>query len=82
MVRTQIQLTEEHSRKLKSLAAREGISVAELIRRSVDAMLVTTGTLDETEKRRRALAVTGRFNSEVSDLAVEHDRYLTQAYES
>ena len=36
MVRTQIQLTEEESEALKCEARRTGLSVAELIRQSVD----------------------------------------------
>ena len=39
MVRTQIQLTEEQARRLKALAAEQGVSMAELIRRSVDTVL-------------------------------------------
>jgi predicted DNA-binding protein len=81
MIRTQIQLSEEQSRSLKALAAREGKSVAELIRLSVDAMLATAGVIDEAEKRRRALAVVGRFRTGESDLAEAHDRYLAEAYQ-
>ena len=36
MIRTQIQLTEEQAQRLKTLAAEQGKSVAELIRQSVD----------------------------------------------
>lgn len=36
MIRTQIQLTEEQARALKALAAARHVSVAELIRQSVD----------------------------------------------
>ncbi len=39
MIRTQIQLSEEQARTLKKLAAKEGKSVAELIRASVDILL-------------------------------------------
>jgi len=80
MVRTQIQLTDEQSRKLKELAAKEGKSVAELIRNSVDIMLKVNASLDEDEKRRRALAAAGRFHAGDTDLAEAHDRYLEQAF--
>ena len=82
MLRTQIQLTEEQSQKLKTLAAREGKPVAELIRQSVDAMLASVGNLDEGEKRRRALAAAGQFHAEIVDLAEGHDRYLNEAFQS
>jgi len=82
MLRTQIQLTEEQSQRLKTLAAREGKPVAELIRRSVDAMLASVGNLDEGEKRRRALEAAGQFHAEISDLAEGHDRYLNEAFQS
>ena len=39
MIRTQIQITPEQARALKRLAAKEGKSVAELIRISLDSML-------------------------------------------
>jgi hypothetical protein len=82
MVRTQIQLTEEQARRLKRLAAEEGCSMAELIRRGVDRLLDgVTGTSRE-ERKRRALAAAGRFRSGVHDLSTNHDQYLAQAYTS
>lgn len=80
MVRTQIQLGEKQAQALKELAAREGKSVAELIRTSVDILLQSHGTINEEEKRRRALAVVGKFHTGDSDLAREHDRYLAEAF--
>ena len=82
MMRTQIQLTEEQSQKLKTLAAREGKPVAELIRQSVDAMLASVGNLDESEKRHRALTAAGKFHAQISDLAEGHDNYLDEAFQS
>jgi hypothetical protein len=81
MVRTQIQLTNDQSRKLKELAAKEGVSVAELIRNSVDIMLKANAGMDDDEKRRRALAAAGRFHTGNADLAEAHDRYLEQAFQ-
>lgn len=80
MVRTQIQLTNEQSRKLKGTAARRGVSVAELIRQGVDAILQADTQPSEEEKRRRAAAAAGRFRSSSRDISVEHDRYLEQAF--
>lgn len=82
MVRTQIQLTDEQSQRLKSLADQRGVSVAELIRASVDALLRQQGDIDMQERRRRAIAAAGCARSEDADLAANHDRYLAEAYES
>ncbi len=38
-IRTQIQLTEQQARRLKELAQRSGVSMAELIRRSMERLL-------------------------------------------
>jgi hypothetical protein len=81
MVRTQIQLSEEQSRKLKRLAEIKGQSVAELIRSSVDAMLAATPLADHEEQKRRALALGDQYSGP-SDLAEEHDRHLVEAYEA
>ena len=80
MVRTQIQLTEDQSRALKSLAARQGKSVAELVRQSVDQMIRSEGIIDLEERRRRAIAAAGRFHSGHDDLSTNHDRYLAEDY--
>ena len=82
MVRTQIQLTEEQSQALKRMAASEGKSIAELIRRSIDVMLRSKSAISEDEKRQRAIAAAGKFSSEDVDLSTEHDRYLSEAYEA
>lgn len=79
MVRTQIQLTEEQARALKKLSAASGLSVAELVRRGVDRLLESPGTVDR-ERRWRSMRVVGRFRSGLSDVSVEHDKYLAEAY--
>ncbi|MDR7550829.1 MAG: CopG family transcriptional regulator [Armatimonadota bacterium] len=79
MVRTQVQLTEAQVRALRQLAAERGVSVAELIRQSLELFLQSARTQDR-EERRRALAAAGRFRSGLHDLAAEHDRYLEDAY--
>ncbi len=76
MIRTQIQLTEEQYRSLKQLAARRGESLAELIRQGVENLVKED---DQREKRRRALAVIGKFPGP-ADLSTSHDRYLAEDY--
>lgn len=78
MVRTQIQLTEEQAEALKAAAAKQGVSMAELIRRSVDRLIETSGEAPQKELRRRAAAVAGRFRSGSTDISVRHDEYLAQ----
>lgn len=80
MVRTQIQLTEEQSHRLKAIAANEGVSLAEMIRRSIDQFVRTRGQISQVEKRKRALAVVGKYASGAGDVSVEHDRYLAESY--
>ena len=78
MIRTQIQITPEQARALKRLAAREGKSVAELIRMSVDSMLRTGGIKDQDDLRCKAIAAAGKLNGP-ENLAVKHDDFLAEA---
>jgi hypothetical protein len=82
MIRTQIQLSEQQAKALKNLAARRKVSVAELIRQAVDEQLRASGNVDPDERKRRALAIAGRFHSGLTDLSTEHDRYLAEAFNS
>ncbi len=82
MIRTQVQLSEDHIRILKRLAGERRVSVATLIRESVDLLIRTTGFVDEKERRQRAIAAAGRFHSGRSDIAAEHDRHLAEAYQA
>jgi Ribbon-helix-helix protein, copG family len=78
MVRTQIQLTEEQAKGLKRLAAAKKVSMAELIRQGVDAILRSDTGLDVDERRRRAIATVGRFRSGRRDISGKHDKYLAE----
>jgi len=82
MIRTQVQLREEQARMLKKLAAARGVSMAELIRQSVDMFIRSSAgvSVDDDERRRRAIAATGRFRSGKSDVSSEHDRHLVEAF--
>ena len=81
MVRTQIQLTERQARELKRMAAREGVSMAEVIRKAVDAKIREgSGEVPWEEKVRRARAVMGKFRSGLKDVAERHDHYLAEEY--
>jgi hypothetical protein len=80
MIRTQVQLTEEQVRVLKNLASARQVSVAELIRQSVDALIRSSGAIDVEERRRRAIDAAGRFHSGASDTSAKHDEYLAEAF--
>lgn len=77
MVRTQVQLEEEQFERLKRLAAAEGVSMAELIRRGVEKVLSTS---DRERRHRDFLAVLGTMTAEgvPTDLAINHDKYLNE----
>ena len=79
MVRTQIQLTQSQSERLKRLAVREGVSMARLIRKGVDRLLASREPIDRTARRERALEAVGRFRSGHGGLAVEHDDQFAEA---
>jgi len=79
MVRKIIQLKESQSEVLKRRAKEQGISLSELVRRSVDAYLASEPKIDET--RARAIAAVGYATSGDADVSVRHDDYLTQAYQ-
>jgi hypothetical protein len=79
MVRARIQLTEAQVEGLRALAAREGRSIAELIRTSVDSLLAGAGQVSRDERRRRALSVIGRCRRAPRDLSERHDLYLERA---
>lgn len=79
MVRTQIQLTDRQAFLLKQEAQRQGVSVAELIRRGVNKILDQEKTIDRDALRKRALALSG-YHSGLSDLSTNHDKYLAEEY--
>ena len=80
MVRTQIQLTEEQSKRLKAMASDEGVSVAELIRRSIDQYTQGHPQPYREELIHRSFAVVGKYISGLSDVGVNHDKYLADIY--
>ena len=80
MVRTQIQLTEEQSKKLKLAAARRGISIAALIRQAIDALLSQHDEPSPKEMYQRAVRAAGAHHSGASDTASGHDDYLAEEF--
>lgn len=82
MVRTQVQLTEKQAAAVKQMASERGVSIAEIIRQSVDAFLRSGGRPTQAELRERALAAAGAVRDGPPDLSERHDDYLAEAFES
>ncbi len=82
MIRTQIQLTEEQAKTLKKIAGKKHISMAELIRQGVNNLMRSSGGVTMEERKKRAVAVAGRFHSGKKDISTKHDDYLTGAFRS
>jgi hypothetical protein len=80
MVRTQIQLTDKQAKALKKLASSCQLSMAELIRQGVDAILLSPVGLNVEEKQKRALAAAGRYRSGKRGVSREHDKHLAEAF--
>lgn len=80
MVRTQVQFTEEQIEALRARAAREDVSVSELVRRAVDGWVATETS--RKEKKNRALEVAGRFRSGRDDVSRRHDEHLSEVFGS
>lgn len=79
MIRTQAQFTEEQYAQLKELSRATHQPVAALIRRGVDQLLLTRKP-DRKALYRQALSIVGKHRAKKGDVAVEHDRYLEDAF--
>lgn len=80
MVRTQIQLQDSQVRALKELAQKKRVSMAELIRRSVDHLIKTSAYIDYNRQKKKATDVIGKFHSGKHDISTEHDSYLSEDF--
>ena len=82
MVRVQIQLDQARHRQLKKRAKRLGVSVAELVRRSIDADFQSREGDATADRVRRALSVVGKYADPegATHIARDHDTVLAEAY--
>ncbi|MBI3740342.1 MAG: ribbon-helix-helix protein, CopG family [Chloroflexi bacterium] len=71
----QIYLRPDQDRALRRMAEKEKISIAELIRRGVDRVLMDAPLKDDPAMRLIALGESGK-----SDLARAHDKYIARAH--
>jgi hypothetical protein len=80
MVRTQVQLTDRQLKALRHDSAATGRSVADLIRQGVDRYLAGRSEMGREERVERAIGVAGKFSSGRSDVSVNHDTHLAEAF--
>lgn len=80
MERTQISLTSEQAERLRRVARKRHSSMAALIREAVEQYVPDEETPTRDELWDRAMAAVGAFGSDGSNVAEEHDRYLTEIY--
>ena len=78
MVRTQIQLTEEQARLLHEIADKEGVSMAEIIRKSVDKFIESREKSKKWDQVERAKEAAGKYHAKIKDLSTNHDLYLAE----
>lgn len=69
----QVYLESDQEQALRALAQRWQVSMAELIRRSVDRFLAELPVEDDP-----AMRIVGLGHSGMGDLARDHDKYLAQ----
>ena len=79
MVRTQIQLSEEQMDRLKALASRRRVSLAQLVREGVERVLAES-TGDEAWRRLWEVVGASREVGAHGAVAAEHDRHLVEIW--
>lgn len=75
MVRIHVQLTETLAAKLRRMAKRDKVSMAEVIRRVLETATETEALPDREELKRRALSAVGCADFGAPDVARRHDDY-------
>ncbi len=76
-----MRFTPEQARRLRALAKREGVSVAELVRRSVDRML-SDEAIKPTARYEQASRLVGTFHDRegAANLSDGHGEHLSDAF--
>jgi hypothetical protein len=82
MVRVQIQLTAAQHRQLKRRAREQGVSVAAIVRRSIDIELQARSGDLRHDRIGRALAAAGKYTDPDGEqhVARDHDAVLADAF--
>ena len=80
MIRTQIQLTEEQTARVKRIARARGVSMATVIREAVERLDDDAHRAEEKAWDRFA-GLVGAFRGGPGNVSEEHDAELAYAYE-
>lgn len=54
--------------------------MAEVSRRSINAYIYTDAEVDVEERKRRALSILGKYDSGLTYLSENHDKYIQQGF--
>jgi hypothetical protein len=80
MIRTQIQFTQEQWEALKKLANDRHVSIAELVRQSVDKLIRSPENMSNDEYQQLCIEIVGKYQSGIADISSNHDEYLSETY--
>jgi len=80
MIRTQIQFTQEQWEALKKLANARHVSIAELVRQSVDKLIRSPDNMSNDEFQQLCIEIVGKYQSGIGDISSNHDKYLSETY--
>jgi len=80
MKRTQILLTEDQHKLLKSISKEKNISLAGAVRECIAYYNAANLIISDEEKYNRALKAAGKFKSGIKDLSLNHDKYLNEDF--
>jgi len=85
MIRTQIQLEEKQYRILQEMAGAYNVSMANIIRQSVDLWIERETHLKPNREKlvEQALSVVGiaEDTENLTDISINHDKYFDEAYD-
>ncbi len=81
LIRAQIQFSQEQLSQIRDLAGAAGVSVAEVVRRSVDYYIEQHAATEGARAARlQAAEVAGRYGSGRHDVSERHDDALAEAF--
>lgn len=75
-------MPEAMARRIRHVADREQISMAEVIRRAVSCYFEASPDTGNSARYERAAAAAGTVNSGGADLSTHHDRHFAEAAET
>ncbi len=81
MIRAQIQFDEKQYERIREIAHRNRVSIAEVVRRLVSEGLTGEGFESESNAAAELLKLAGIGSSGIEDLARRHDDYLAEDFD-